>query len=72
LATEQTLKRFHNFWLPGLLNRKRRVQWLDAGAETLGQRLNTRVKEIIKEHQPKPLETDKKQKVREILAKAAG
>jgi trimethylamine--corrinoid protein Co-methyltransferase len=72
LATEQTLNRFHDFWLPGLLDRKRRVQWLDAGAQTLGQRLNTRVKEITKEHQPKPLEADKKNKVREILAQAAG
>jgi trimethylamine--corrinoid protein Co-methyltransferase len=72
LATEQTLARFHDFWLPGLLDRKRRVQWLDAGALTLGERLNARVKEITKEHQPKPLEPDKKQKVREILAQAAG
>jgi trimethylamine--corrinoid protein Co-methyltransferase len=72
LATEQTLARFHDFWLPGLLDRKRRVQWLEAGAETLGQRLNARVKEITKEHQPKPLDADKKQKVREILAQAAG
>jgi trimethylamine--corrinoid protein Co-methyltransferase len=72
LDTDQTLKRFHDFWLPGLLDRKRRLQWLDAGAETLGQRLNARVKEIIKEHQPKPLEPDKKQQVREILAQAAG
>jgi trimethylamine--corrinoid protein Co-methyltransferase len=72
LATEQTLNRFHDFWLPGLLDRKRRVQWLDAGAQTLGQRLNARVKEITKEHQPKPLEADKKNKVREILAQAAG
>jgi trimethylamine--corrinoid protein Co-methyltransferase len=72
LDTDQTLKRFHDFWFPALLDRKRRIQWLEAGAATLGQRLNARVKEIIKEHQPKPLEPDKKQQVREILAQAAG
>ena len=72
LDTDQTLKRFHDFWFPALLDRKRRVQWLEAGAVTLGQRLNARVKEIIKEHRPKPLEPDKKQKVRGILAQAAG
>ncbi|MFQ6100253.1 MAG: trimethylamine methyltransferase family protein [Anaerolineae bacterium] len=72
LDTDQTLSRFRDFWYPGLLDRKRRVQWLKAGAETLGQRLNARVKEIIKEHRPKPLEPDKKQKVQEILAQAAG
>jgi trimethylamine--corrinoid protein Co-methyltransferase len=72
LDTEQTLKRFRDFWFPGLLDRKRREQWLEAGATTLGQRLNARVKEIIKDHQPKPLEPDKKQQVQEILAQAGG
>ena len=72
LDTEQTLRRFHDFWFPGLLDRQRRIQWLEAGGATLGQRLNTRVKEITKEHQPKPLEPDKKQQLQEILAQAAG
>jgi trimethylamine--corrinoid protein Co-methyltransferase len=70
MDTEQTLKRFRDFWYPSLLDRKIRPQWLEAGATTLGQRLNARVKEIIKEHQPKPLDLDKKQKVQEILAQA--
>jgi len=72
LDTEQTLKHFRDFWFPGLLDRKIREKWLDAGATTLGQRLNTRVKEIIKGHQSKPLEPDKKKQVQKILAKAAG
>jgi trimethylamine--corrinoid protein Co-methyltransferase len=72
LSTEQTLKRFREFWFPGLLDRKRRPEWLEAGGTTLGQRLNARVKEIIQEHQPKPLEPEKKRQVQEILAKAAG
>jgi len=72
LATEQTLNRFRDFWFPGLLDRRLRGQWLTAGATTLGQRLTTRVKEILKEHQPVPLQPDKKQQVQEILAQAAG
>jgi trimethylamine--corrinoid protein Co-methyltransferase len=72
MDTQQTLKRFRDFWFPSFLDRKRRPQWLEAGATTLGQRLNARVKEIIKEHQPKPLDPEKKQKVQEILARAAG
>ena len=72
LDTEETLNRFHDFWLPGLLDRRRRLQWLDTGAETMGQRLNARVKEIIKEYQPKPLEAERKQKLQDILAQAAG
>jgi trimethylamine--corrinoid protein Co-methyltransferase len=72
LDTEQTLKRFRSFWFPSLLDRQRRPEWVEAGAATLGQRLNARVKEIVKEHQPKPLDPEKKQKVQEILAQAAG
>ena len=71
LDTEQTLKRFRDFWFPGLLDRQRRLQWSDAGATTLEQRLTARVKEILGGHQPKPLDPDKKQKLQEILAKAA-
>jgi trimethylamine--corrinoid protein Co-methyltransferase len=52
------------------LDRNRREQWLESGATTLGQRLNNRVKEIIKEYQPEPLEKDKKSKLNAILAQA--
>lgn len=72
LGTEQTLKRFRDFWYPGLLDRKRRPEWLEAGATTMGQRLNARVKEIIKEHRPKSLEPEQKERVQQILAKAWG
>ncbi|MCK4451411.1 MAG: trimethylamine methyltransferase family protein [Anaerolineae bacterium] len=72
LDTKETLERFRDFWYPSLLDRKRRPQWLEAGATTLGQRLTARVLEIIGEHQTKPLEPEKKEEVREILAQAAG
>jgi trimethylamine--corrinoid protein Co-methyltransferase len=72
MDTDQTLDRFRDFWYPSLLDRTRREQWLATGATTLGQRLNARVKEILQEHRPKPLEQDKKQRVQEILAQAGG
>jgi trimethylamine--corrinoid protein Co-methyltransferase len=72
LDTKATLKRFRDFWFPGLLDRKTRLPWSEAGGTTLGQRLTTKTLEIIKEHQPKPLNPGKKQKVQEILAHAAG
>ena len=72
MDTERTLARFRDFWYPSLLDRSIRPQWLDAGATTLGQRLNDRVKEIIKGHRPQPLEMDKKRQVQEILAQARG
>ena len=71
LDTPETLKRFRSFWFPTLLDRRTRLPWLQSGGTTLGQRLTARVLEIIKEHQVKPLETDRKQKVQEILAQAA-
>jgi trimethylamine--corrinoid protein Co-methyltransferase len=70
LDSKQTLKRFRDFWFPGLLDRTRREQWLAEGATTLGERLNTRVKEILAEHRPAPLDPAKRQAVRDILARA--
>jgi trimethylamine--corrinoid protein Co-methyltransferase len=69
MDTEQTLTRFRDFWYPNLLDRSRREQWLAAGALTLGQRLNARVKEIVGEHRPKPLAADVKQSLQEIVTR---
>jgi trimethylamine--corrinoid protein Co-methyltransferase len=71
MDTDRTLKHFRDFWYPGLLDRGRREQWLEQGATTLGQRLNARVREIIKDHRPKPLEAAVKQQLQEIVARAA-
>ncbi len=70
MDTEQTLSRFRDFWYPGLLDRGRREKWLGAGALTLGQRLTARVKEIVKEHRPKPLDSERYRNLQEILAEA--
>jgi trimethylamine--corrinoid protein Co-methyltransferase len=68
MDTDQTLMRFRDFWYPSLLDRGRREQWLAKGATTLGQRLNARVQEIIKEHRPKPLKVEAKRQLQDILA----
>jgi trimethylamine--corrinoid protein Co-methyltransferase len=68
MDTDQTLKRFRDFWYPSLLDRGRREQWMEAGGTTLAQRLNARVQEILKEHQPRPLDADIKQQLEGILA----
>jgi trimethylamine--corrinoid protein Co-methyltransferase len=70
LGTDATLKHYRDFWFPGLLDRKIRPQWLEAGATTLGQRLNEKVRRLIREHQPKPLAPEAAQRVHEILAEA--
>jgi len=70
LDTRETVKRFREFWFPGLLDRRMRPQWLEAGGTTLGQRLNAKVREIIREQRVKPLEAGKKRGVQEVLARA--
>jgi len=70
LNTDKTLKRFQDFWYPSLLDRNNRPEWLASGGTSLGQRLNSKVKEIIREHQPEPLDPEKKRKVQEILDRA--
>jgi len=69
IGTKQTLKRFREFWFPGLLDRKIRPQWLEAGGTTLGQRLNAKVKKLLENHQPKPLDPAKKQHLQVTIAK---
>jgi trimethylamine---corrinoid protein Co-methyltransferase len=68
LGTDATVKRYREFWFPKVLDRKIRPQWEATGATTLGQRLNAKVRRIIKDYKPRPLAADKLQKVQEILA----
>lgn len=70
LNTDRTMDRFRDFWYPTLLDRNRRPEWLEQGGTTLAERLNTRVKEILKEHQPEPLDPEKKAQIEQILAQA--
>ncbi len=70
LDTKTTVRRFRDFWYPGLLDRKRREAWLEEGGTTLGVRLNARVKEIVAEHRPRPLDPAAKEQIQAILAKA--
>jgi len=71
MKTAETVKRFRDYWFPSLLSRKTRERWLEAGGMTLGQRLSERVKEILAEHEPKPLDPQQKKKIEETLAAAA-
>jgi len=68
LETEATRAHYREFWFPKLFYRRIRPQWLAAGSTTLGQRLNAKVKKIIKDYRPEPLAPEKGQKVKEILA----
>jgi trimethylamine---corrinoid protein Co-methyltransferase len=71
LNTDQTLNRFRDFWYPTLLDRSIRSIWLRKGATTLGNRLNAKVKEIIKDYRPEPLNGDLVEQINKILSRAA-
>ena len=48
-----------------------RSTWLKNGATTLGKRLNNKVKEILKDHTPDPLNSEAKNQINQILSQAA-
>jgi trimethylamine--corrinoid protein Co-methyltransferase len=67
LTQDSTMARFRDFWYPAVLDRSMRPRWEKAGSQTLGQRLNTRVKGILAEHQSQPLDAEVKAKLSAIL-----
>jgi trimethylamine--corrinoid protein Co-methyltransferase len=72
MDTDETLKRFRGFWYPSLLDRKRREQWLADGGTTLGERLSSRVLELLREHRPRELDAARQEQIQQIVAQAAG
>ncbi|MGD2143560.1 MAG: trimethylamine methyltransferase family protein [Anaerolineae bacterium] len=70
LNTDATMSRFREFWYPDLTSRQIRETWLERGGTTMGERLNEKVRRLIKEHRPEPLAVEKKQRLQEILAQA--
>ena len=70
LNTANTHARFRDFWYPDLLSREIRDSWVSNGGKSLGEKLNQKVKSLIKEHQPEPLSDEAKKGLAEILKKA--
>jgi trimethylamine--corrinoid protein Co-methyltransferase len=52
---EHTVRHFRENWFPKLLSRRNYEQWEAAGGLLLGDKANERVREILREHQPRPL-----------------
>ena len=70
LNTKATHDQFQDFWYPNLLSREIRESWVEDGELTLGEKLNQKVKRIIKEHQPAPLDPGAKAQIEDILDRA--
>jgi len=55
---DHTFNHFREVWRPSLLNRGNYDQWMMAGGMLLGDKANLRVKQILGEHEPVPLEPE--------------
>ncbi len=70
LVEDHTLRHLRgSHWYPKLLNRKNFQNWEREGKKTLGDKLDERVKDILKEHIPEPLSQGIKRKVNRIIEK---
>ena len=56
LGEDHTFQHFRENWLPRLLDRAPRGEWEDGGCLTLGDRAAARVREILEQHEPAPLD----------------
>ena len=70
LDSDATMERFQDFWYPDLMSRAIRETWVDRGSTTLGERLNEKVKRIIREYEAEPLAPEKKEGIWEVLERA--
>ncbi|GAH76946.1 unnamed protein product [marine sediment metagenome] len=70
LVEDHTLRHLRgSHWHPKLLNRKNFQDWEREGKKTLGDKLDEKVKDILKEHIPEPLSEGIKRKVNRIIEK---
>jgi len=71
MSEDHTVENFREVVrMSDLLDHRRYSAWQDAGAKSMGERLNDKVKAILANHQPKALDADIVQKLEEILARA--
>ena len=68
LGTKHTVEHFKEDWYPNLLDRNNFEGWAAEGGNTLRQRAQARVDEILADHRPEPLPADVQQKLDEIVA----
>lgn len=70
LTDDHTLKYFKKeHWRPNLFDRTKYEVWKTDGKKTLGDKLNTKVKQILETHTPEPVEKDLQEKISKIINK---
>jgi trimethylamine--corrinoid protein Co-methyltransferase len=72
LGTKHTRNHFKDDWYPTLFDRTNYDNWALDGGQTLRQRANARVDEILESHVPEPLPADVQQKIDAIARNTKG
>ena len=67
LTSDHTLRHFKENWFPRLISRIPFERWEKGGKKDLGTRANERVKSILENHRPKPLEEKLRTELRKIV-----
>lgn len=67
LTSEHTLKHFKENWFPDLISRSPYEKWIEEGSKDLETKANEKVKYILENHNPKPLNEKIKAKLRKIV-----
>jgi trimethylamine--corrinoid protein Co-methyltransferase len=57
-------------WMPNLLDRQMRTNWVKSGSKDLAQRAREKTRDILSKHQPPPLSTDVERNLDAALKKA--
>ncbi len=71
LDDEHTIAHFkEEIWIPDLLDRRNLEDWEKGGRRNLGDRVRERVHEILKDHEPPPLEEKLVKELKAIIARA--
>jgi trimethylamine--corrinoid protein Co-methyltransferase len=70
LDTEHTYKHFREHWYPTLVDRGNYESWVTKGKKTLGERVQEKVRDILKTHVPEPLPEAVQQEVGRIIERA--
>lgn len=68
LTDEHTLTHFEKVcWEPELFDRRVRDKWEEAGSKALAEIVNEKTKDILANHEPKPLENHKREKILALI-----
>ena len=71
LDDEHTVAHFKkDIWIPDLIGRNNLENWTRDGRKSMGERARDRVHQILKDHQPKPLEEKVINELKSIIKKA--